>query len=456
MPLAVAHAVVTAIAPGTGNHGLIDASLPTEVARLDRLRDYRIIGAQADSQFDRLARLAALAFEAPMAAVTLIDTTRVWFIGQHGLDATMEQSSAQRQYSIARRFCIADAVLEREGMVIVPDMLLDERARDLPMVNQAPHIRFNISMPLTTPDGVIVGTVCVMDRTPRVAPTPSQMAILRELAALAVDELELRRNVEAAAEGGAQAAMQGRPTSEQRGLYAAYLAKSEFLASLSHELRTPLNAITGYAGLISATDGASAPVAEQAGEIAAAARHMLSLVNDVLECSRLEAGQLPIAWQRVRLANAAEEAMRMVGVFASSRGVALRQDIQWPDAMMRGDPVRMKQVLLNLLTNAIKFTPRGGTVSLTLDQAADNRVCCEIRDTGVGIAAADIEKALTPYGQVVSSEEGPTEGTGLGLPIAKALVERQGGSLMLQSEPGLGTVVTVLMPAMPAGRPARP
>jgi signal transduction histidine kinase len=250
-----------------------------------------------------------------------------------------------------------------------------------------------------------------------------------------------------------------------RGLLAAYVAKSEFLSSLSHELRTPLNAIAGYAGLIASADDTPATTAEHAGEIMAATRHMLALVNDILEYSRLEAGTLPIGWQRVALRQPAEEALRMVAVFATSRGIRLERDFARPDIAVRGDPVRIKQVLLNLLTNAIKFTPRGGIVTVSLTQSPitsgnlpsgdDEWAMLRVRDTGIGIAAEDIPKTLVPFGQIVPQDGGQAEGTGLGLPIAKALVERMGGTLTLESRLGFGTTVSIRLPSLTAQQAAR-
>jgi signal transduction histidine kinase len=182
---------------------------------------------------------------------------------------------------------------------------------------------------------------------------------------------------------------------------------------------------------------------------------MLTLVNDILEFGRLEAGEMPLAWQQVALRRTVEEALRMVGAFARTRDVRLRQEIGWPDAMVRGDPVRLKQVLLNLITNAIKFTPPGGEVRVRLLRAAGGQVLLEVADTGIGIAAGDIAKALTPFGQIVPQDGAPRDGTGLGLPIARSLIERHGGSLAIESEQGRGTTVRIVLPAQ-GGRQAGP
>jgi two-component system cell cycle sensor histidine kinase PleC len=213
-------------------------------------------------------------------------------------------------------------------------------------------------------------------------------------------------------------------------------------------LRTPLNAIIGYAELISSGVSDKEIDRGHAAAITEAGRHMLTLVNDILEFSRLEAGEISLAWRQVSLQHVVEEALRMVGAFARSRSVRLRQDVAWTDCMVRGDPVRLKQILLNLLTNAIKFTPPGGDVRTRLSRDDSDRIVLEIADTGIGIAQADIPMALTPFGQIVPQDGAAREGTGLGLPIARALIERHGGMLHIASRPGSGTTVSVMLPSL--------
>jgi signal transduction histidine kinase len=228
-----------------------------------------------------------------------------------------------------------------------------------------------------------------------------------------------------------------------RSLFAAYTAKSQFLSSLSHELRTPLNSVTGFADLVARGIG---DPKSHAAEIQHAGEHMLSLINDILDFSRIEADQMPLAFQRVRLAKQMDEASRLVAVFARDRGVKIGMDIACPDSEVMGDARRLKQVILNLLTNAVKFTPAGGTVTMRLGDSADGGVLLEVSDCGCGIAPEDIPKVLTPFGQVVGSGGVWPEGTGLGLPISKALVEKHQGTLGVSSTPGVGTVVSVWLP----------
>ena len=421
-----------------------------DTPRLSRLADYNIIGSPPEAMFDRVARLACMALDTPMGAIGLLDRARTWFKASIGLDVA----------SVPTGDGLCARLMGQIEPLVITDTLTDPACRDLAVVRNPPHIRFYVGVPLRSPDGLHIGGLIVLDTKPRPAPTPAQIAMLRELAVMAVEELELRR---ARAPGIEVMDVTIRPNaraaSAHRSLLAAYAAKSEFLSSLSHELRTPLNAIVGYAGLIAGADDSPPSTADHAGEITDAARHMLALVNDILEYSRLEAGNLPIGWQRVVVRPVLESSMRMVAVFATSRGIRLIEDFCGPDVAMRGDPVRLKQVMLNLLTNAIKFTPRGGTVRVQLTCDEPGMLDIVVTDTGIGIAEADIAKSLTPFGQIVPKEGAHTEGTGLGLPIAKALVERQGGNLRLESRLGTGTSVHIALPVLPdalAGSHGRP
>jgi signal transduction histidine kinase len=408
-------------------------------ARLGRTAGDRTLAANPDTAFERIARLASLALGTTMASIGVLDESRIRFKAFIGMEVE----------SVPRVGALCNRLLGMSEPLVVTDTLADPVFREATLVRDAPHVRFYAGVPLRDAAGVHLGSLCVMDTRPLPMPDETQIAIIKELAGMALAELAVQDTGHAGHSIQSPAPpASGLPESTHRNLLAAYSAKSEFLSSLSHELRTPLNAIVGYGGLIAGSDDTPPATAEHAGEIMAAARHMLALVNDILEYSRLEAGNLPIGWQRVLVGPIVEAALRMVSVFATSRGIHLTRDLAWPDAATRGDPVRLKQVLLNLLTNAIKFTPRGGEVTVRLAPAADNCLEISVTDTGIGISDEDISKTLTPFGQIVPKEGGHIEGTGLGLPIAKALIERQGGTLSLESSLGQGTTVRVLLPAL--------
>lgn len=228
-------------------------------------------------------------------------------------------------------------------------------------------------------------------------------------------------------------------------------AKSEFLAAMSHELRTPLNAVIGFSEVM--VNEVFGPLGnDRYGEYAESIRrsgtHLLGLINDVLDMSRLNAGELKLTREEIRLGDLISEAIGVITMQAEASDVMLIEDIEpWLPAL-RLDRRRMRQVLVNLLTNAVKFTPAEGTVRISAHRRGDN-VAIEIADTGIGIAAHDIPKALEHFSQVDGSLARKHEGAGLGLPLAKHLTELHGGWLELQSEPGIGTTATIILPPQP-------
>jgi signal transduction histidine kinase len=228
-------------------------------------------------------------------------------------------------------------------------------------------------------------------------------------------------------------------------------AKSEFLASMSHELRTPLNAVIGFsdAMVMEIFGPMSDRYKNYASDIRSSGAHLLSLINDVLDLTRLDAGQAELREEVFGLPELVGESVRMIQDHAQKAGLALSTDIADGLPALKADRRRIKQVLVNLLSNAVKFTPSGGgvTISARLTEAG---LTLAVADSGIGIAAQDIPKALEVFGQVDSSLARKYEGTGLGLPLTKRLVEMHGGTFDLASEPGRGTVATVRLPKVPA------
>ena len=226
--------------------------------------------------------------------------------------------------------------------------------------------------------------------------------------------------------------------------------KSEFLANMSHELRTPLNAILGFSELMgNATLGplGNPKYEEYAKDINDSGRHLLALIQDILDLSKIEAGQLELDEEEIDIAMVIRSCLVLVKERAENSGVKLKTDIPQEIPALHADKRKLKQILVNLLSNAVKFTPAGGEVALKAWSRPDGGYVFQIIDTGIGIALADIPKALSPFGQVDSDLNRKYEGTGLGLPLTKQLVEMHGGSLDLQSEVGVGTTVTVRFPA---------
>jgi signal transduction histidine kinase/HAMP domain-containing protein len=237
---------------------------------------------------------------------------------------------------------------------------------------------------------------------------------------------------------------------------AANRAKSEFLANMSHELRTPLNAVIGFSEIIAAE--MFGPVGQVrykdfAGDIVRSGRHLLEVISDILDVAKLQSGKTELHLKRLELREVIDEAMRIVQEQAGSSGVVLKSDVDPELPMVDGDATRLRQVLLNLLSNAIKFTPAGGEIVVAARCVGD-RVSLIVRDSGIGMAAKDIPKAFEPFGQIDSSLARKYGGTGLGLPLSKMFAELHGGGLAIESAPGVGTIVTVTLPAAPHERHA--
>ena len=229
---------------------------------------------------------------------------------------------------------------------------------------------------------------------------------------------------------------------------AASRAKTAFLANMSHELRTPLNAIIGFSEVM--TREIFGPVGspryqEYSRLIQESGNHLLELINGVLDMSKIEAGKFELAEELFELGDIAQSAVRFVGLQAERSGVRLATQIAPDAALIFADKRAVKQMLVNLLSNGVKFTPRGGEVRI-LARRQDAGIVIEVRDTGTGISAADIQKLGRPFEQVEGVETRSKEGTGLGLALVKSLTAMHGGEMVLQSALGEGTLVRLTLP----------
>jgi signal transduction histidine kinase len=223
-------------------------------------------------------------------------------------------------------------------------------------------------------------------------------------------------------------------------------AKSLFLANMSHELRTPLNAILGFSELMMNAAGSSSH-GGYARDIHEAGSHLLAIVNDLLDLSRIEAGGMELDIDAIFVEELFAECRKMLAEKAAAAGVKLVSSVADEARTIRGDALRLRQILLNLLSNAIKFTPKGGVVALSALISHEGEFLFTVADTGCGMTPGEIEIALEPFGMVDSSMGRRKQGTGLGLPLATRLTALHGGRLVIHSEPGLGTQVTVALPA---------
>jgi signal transduction histidine kinase/HAMP domain-containing protein len=229
---------------------------------------------------------------------------------------------------------------------------------------------------------------------------------------------------------------------------AASEAKSSFLATMSHELRTPLNAVIGFSELLSHQmfgPLGSPKYLEYADSIQHSGRHLLGVINNVLDLSKHHAGKLRLMIEPLDLGEIVVCCAAMMRDQCTRAGLGLR--VRAGDALtMEGDPGKLQQMLLNLLSNAVKFTDAGGSVTVTVELSGDNRITVQVADTGIGMAPEQIPVALAIFGQVDTRLARRYEGTGLGLPLVKSIIELHGGELVVDSAPGQGTTVTVSLP----------
>jgi signal transduction histidine kinase len=235
---------------------------------------------------------------------------------------------------------------------------------------------------------------------------------------------------------------------------AANYAKSEFLATMSHELRTPLNAIIGFSQLINTQ--ALGPIGhhsyvEYSGDIEESGQNLLDIINDILAITKIEAGKLELRAQDVRYCDLAKQTAALLEDEITSKRLILNNELPSQDVMIQGDHQLLRQVLKSLLSNAIKYTPEGGEITVSAAMPDANSIEITVQDQGIGIAAEDMATAMEPFGQVETSLTRKNGGIGLGLPLSKKIVEAHGGTLVMVSEVDVGTSVKVWLPSASIG-----
>jgi signal transduction histidine kinase len=288
-----------------------------------------------------------------------------------------------------------------------------------------------LSVPLLR-EGQVFGSLSLNRHAPGEFP-PEAVEVLKTFAtqsALAIQNARLFREI----------------ADKSRQLEVASQHKSEFLANMSHELRTPLNAIIGFSEVLNERmfGELNDKQAEYLRDIHASGTHLLSLINDILDLSKVEAGRMELELSDFDLPAAMDNAVTLIRERASRKGVTVRIAVGEQVGMMRGDERKIRQVLLNLLSNAIKFTPEGGRIDVA---AVPNGGSVEVsvRDTGVGIAPEDHEAVFEEFRQVGASAA-KQEGTGLGLALARKFIELHGGKIWVKSQIGAGSTFTFTLP----------
>jgi signal transduction histidine kinase len=386
-----------------------------ELERLEALRSYELMDTPPEDVYDDLTALAAQICGTPISLVTLIDAERQFYKSRVGVEGT----ETSRDIS----FC-AHAIND-DALFVVPDATRDPRFADNPDVIGGLGIRFYAGAPLVNPDGLAIGTLCVVDRVPR-GLTPAQERSLRALSRAVMAQIELRR--------------------QNARLRDLDRLKDDFVALISHELRTPLTSIRGYLELLQAGDAGALNDTQQRflGVADRNAGRLERLVGDLLFIARVDAGEVQIDAAPTDIAALAEEAVEAARPAADAKDIALSVSAGDVPALV-GDPGRLAQMLDNLVSNAIKFTPAGGRVDLRV-HADEGTVTVEVQDTGNGIPASEIPLLFSRFYRAKSALDEGIPGTGLGLGIAKAIAEGHGGLIAVESTVGAGTRFTVTLP----------
>jgi two-component system cell cycle sensor histidine kinase PleC len=226
--------------------------------------------------------------------------------------------------------------------------------------------------------------------------------------------------------------------------------KSEFISNMSHELRTPLNTMIGFSKILSEHDKRRIPdteIVEYSKLILDAAGHLLSVINDILDISKMQSGRYTLDAREICIEDVIQATVSTSRTAAREAGVSLNSEVAANLPLVRGDAAKLQQAFTNLVSNAIKFTLRGGAVKLEAVRLNDGGVGVMIRDTGVGMSTDELKLATIPFGQVDGGRARWREGTGLGLPIARSLIELHGGQMTIKSEKGMGTEIGVILPS---------
>jgi len=271
---------------------------------------------------------------------------------------------------------------------------------------------------------------------------PAEVIVAVDVTQRRRDEAEKRGFISKLAAGNQELELRNREVERATRL------KSKFLASMSHELRTPLNAIVGFSDLLA--DGAPGELnAKQkrfVNHIKQGSAHLLQLINDILDLSKIEAGQLELRCEDFQVKDALPEVLSTIRPLAMAKNIQVEHKLE-TDRPVYADRVRFKQILYNLLSNAVKFTPKDGRIDIACVENG-NEVCISVTDTGIGIRAEDQKVVFEEFRQIEGNTDATSEGTGLGLAITKRLVEQQGGKISLESEPGKGSRFTFTLPAV--------
>ena len=397
-----------------------EAALSTiqDPERLARLRATALLDAPTDAAFDRLTRLAAKLLAAPLSTVTLVDADRQFYMSCTGMP---EPLATERQTPLEMSFCKHTVVLGKP--LVIPDTLGHSVVGDNPAIAGF-GVRAYAGIPLLTSDQYALGTLCVMDLVPRDW-TEDQIESLTDLAAAVSTEIELRMDI-------------AERVRVESALHEAVRLRDEVLGIVSHDLRNPVHTVSLSSGFlleIIPDDGQQNTLRKQLGIIRRAAEQMDHLIRDLLDVASIASGRLSVERHPHEAALLVRSACEALQPLVEAKGLRLKTHTPAEALSVCVDADRILQLFSNLVGNAIKFTPEGGQITLSLE-AADKEVRFAVADTGAGIPAEQLPHIFEQFWQ---ARRAGRHGAGLGLAIARGIVEAHGGRIGVESEVGKGT-----------------
>ncbi len=412
-----------------------------EAARLAALRSYEILDTPPEEAFDDLTKVAAQVCGTPIALVSLIDADRQWFKSRVGLAV----SETPRKYA----FC-SHAILQPGKPLVVEDAKLDPRFHDNPLVTGDPNVIFYAGAPLVMPDGMPLGTLCVIGNEPRTIDDES-LETLKSLARAAVRQLELRKTC-----------LDLQAVSQNLAVANKILEKRNdeirrFYQTLSHELKTPLTVVRECMSL--AFDGILGMINAEQRELFKTGvencDRLTRSVNDLLDLARIESCKFKLVTRSVSANEVHESGVAGLNTIVKRAGLHFVTNAEENLPALSADKDRIVQVMHNLIRNAIKFTPEGGTITVGACRASGDRELVEfsVSDTGRGIPESECERVFDRLYQCEDDDCSSMGGLGLGLHVSREIVRMHGGEITVESVEGEGSTFRFVLPVAQSVKP---